>query len=379
MGVLAAFLISGCARRGAEPYAGLLARVEIVSEVPDPETAPYADCLMHIKLLAEVNGDAVAAGQGFVGVMWAFEARELGEAPTLRTGDRIAIGSMIAFDRTDAKLRQLMRVDDTEDLTSDIFWIEQWAVASRARGPRAEKRAEPGGTDVNERILKVLAAHEDRAFGRVGQNFKFGSSAYLTDMANVSGWDQAGTSLDGSRLPPLDAITHFKGQLDVLGIELLVAFRPDSLTVFADYATNIAWDPSVDGRIDAAVIGFVQVLKDRGISVIDLTPLILENLFETGPDGIQYPAFVRSDMHWSPRSATIAAQVIAERIKAQDWYAQYSSEPGRPVINSRVRRRLLRSGGGSASGQRPRSRPSHTAFTSPMALRTFMTHTRPTP
>lgn len=121
LGGLVLSLSMGCVRRALKTDAGFVARVEVTSQVPDPQTAPYADCLMHIKLLAEFDGGGVAAGQAFIGVLWAFEERELGEAPTLRTGDRITITSMLALDQTDPELRRIMRVDDTDDLTEWNF------------------------------------------------------------------------------------------------------------------------------------------------------------------------------------------------------------------------------------------------------------------
>jgi alginate O-acetyltransferase complex protein AlgJ len=126
----------------------------------------------------------------------------------------------------------------------------------------------------------------------------WGESALKTSQATVP--EQA---------DPLPAILDFKSQLDKAGIELLMVPVPPKAVIFPDMASSkINWKSPV--RLDPNHQEFYDLLRARGVAVLDLTPEFLVRRLE--PSGALY---CRQDTHWSGRATVLAAQRIASEIK----------------------------------------------------------------
>ncbi len=132
-------------------------------------------------------------------------------------------------------------------------------------------------------------------------------------------WGNAALKASQATIPeqadPLPAILDFKAQLERAGIELLVVPVPPKALIFPDMASaKVSWKSPV--RLDPYHQEFYDLLRARGVAVLDLTPEFIVR--RTAPEGALY---CRQDTHWSGRATVLAAQRIAREIKSRPWLA----------------------------------------------------------
>jgi len=117
---------------------------------------------------------------------------------------------------------------------------------------------------------------------------------------------------------PLPAILDFKSQLDELGIELIFMPVPPKAVIFPDKISDSV-EATADGeapaRLDTTLQEFYELLRENGISVLDLTDEFLANRITD--DG---PIYCSQDTHWSGLGCVLAAERVAEVIRKMDWY-----------------------------------------------------------
>lgn len=115
---------------------------------------------------------------------------------------------------------------------------------------------------------------------------------------------------------PLAAIVDFQDQLKKAGVELLIVPVPAKAVVYPEKASTLVKVPAADGptRIDRNYQEFYQMLRERGLSVLDLTPQFLAQRHETGS-----PLYCKTDTHWSGRAIDLAARAIAEHVRDRAW------------------------------------------------------------
>lgn len=115
---------------------------------------------------------------------------------------------------------------------------------------------------------------------------------------------------------PLPVILDFKAQLDKAGIELLLVPVPGKSTVYPDRLSDRIKAPA-DGpapRVDAADREFFEVLRGKGVAVLDVADDLRAN--RLAKEGA---AFCKQDTHWSGNGCVVAARRIAETIKDREW------------------------------------------------------------
>jgi len=132
---------------------------------------------------------------------------------------------------------------------------------------------------------------------------------------------------------PLAAILDFKAQLDKAGIDLLIVPVPGKAAIYPEKLVDGA-TVDASSRIDAAQGDFLKALSDKGIKTIDLTPIFLQAK-KDHPDTI---LFTKQDTHWSGAGINLAADAIAEAVKAEPWYgavnkSQFTSEATKITVN----------------------------------------------
>jgi alginate O-acetyltransferase complex protein AlgJ len=81
----------------------------------------------------------------------------------------------------------------------------------------------------------------------------------------------------------------------------------------ADADPSLRWDPQ-----DAA---FYEVLRERGVEVIDLVPE-----FRQARQTDERPVYCRQDTHWAGPAIERTARVIAARLRGQSWLATVPRE-----------------------------------------------------
>lgn len=113
---------------------------------------------------------------------------------------------------------------------------------------------------------------------------------------------------------PLPAIVDFHQQLKKAGVGLLVVPVPAKAAVYPERLDAANDRPPTDSlRFDPYQRQFYDVLKERGVVVLDLLPLFVEHRGDTSA------MYCRTDSHWSPAAVALAAEAIAGEAKRQGW------------------------------------------------------------
>ena len=125
------------------------------------------------------------------------------------------------------------------------------------------------------------------------------------------------------RADPLPAIVAYHEACKAAGIELILLPVPAKCVVYPDRIVDVV-KPDANGRVprlDTAHQAFYQLLRDKGVTVLDVT----DDLIAARADG-KGEAYCRTDAHWSPRAGQIAAARVADLLKQRDWYKTLKPE-----------------------------------------------------
>lgn len=139
---------------------------------------------------------------------------------------------------------------------------------------------------------------------------------------------------------PLATILAFARQLESLGVDLLVVPVPPRRTTYPELIGIPT--PLSPGEqpplLDRHLREFYVTLEKNGVEVVDLQPIFLERRFNTidGPPEQPGPhselLFGVQDTHWTTYGASVAAEVVAARIRDYPWYDDLQSQFGRAVL-----------------------------------------------
>ncbi len=122
---------------------------------------------------------------------------------------------------------------------------------------------------------------------------------------------------------PLNAILHFRNELKARGIELVIMPIPVRPIIYPEGVIELGQYSNADTRphIKPMQDDFLKLLREAGISEINLTPYFLGNLHhERGP------LYCKSDTHWTPVATALAADIVSEYIKTRPWYENVAGE-----------------------------------------------------
>lgn len=127
-------------------------------------------------------------------------------------------------------------------------------------------------------------------------------------------WGEAAAKVSHADKPewadPLPVILDFKAQLDSAGIQLILVPVPPKAVIYPDQLGAAAKIPAT-ARLDAAHQAFYALLREQGVTVLDLTDEFLAARAQ-GKDADQL--FCKTDTHWSPAACALAAKRLAELI-----------------------------------------------------------------
>ncbi len=153
-------------------------------------------------------------------------------------------------------------------------------------------------------------------------------------------WGESAVKASQATVPeqadPLPAILDFKAQLDKANIELLLVPVPPKAIIFPDMASSkVVWKEPV--RLDANHQAFYDLLRARGVNVLDLT-----SEFLTRREDKTGALYCKQDTHWSGRACVLTGQRIAGEIKNRAWLAsvpkqKFSQSWKRIAINGDLR------------------------------------------
>lgn len=159
---------------------------------------------------------------------------------------------------------------------------------------------------------KVQELEKKSASAIAGRDGWLFLTSELRFLAQGTFWgDAAAKTARSSKSPdPLPAIVDFHTQLRERGIELLLVPVPPKAAI---YPEQIGFSSTPTGNVIAPdVQAFYDQLRSRGVNVLDLTAT-----FAAARDDSRGPVYCRTDSHWSGAGTVIAAQAIAEQVRAK--------------------------------------------------------------
>ncbi len=309
--------IAGCGKNDGSSSAGkpplrgenvVQAVVEKVSRTPDPRKAPYADCLITLQCQLKKRRAGDFDAPEFLAVFPAFQARKLTGAHRFAPGDAIAM-SLVPMSRVSGRLQSVMRIDETDDYLSPVYWVEDWR--GQGSGPRevspqntAPVRPSAMDTAALPPLNRALLAQGPGCVR--GQRGEFFFNLLSRQIYRPGFWNlPEGAVFSNGARGALDAIDGFHRQLASRGIALVVVIVPRSTSVFPGLATGLAFDPAADTPPNFPVKNLAARLRENGVHVLNLTDSFIANRRnqETGR-----PICLPNDDHWSPSGARLAAE-----------------------------------------------------------------------
>jgi hypothetical protein len=165
---------------------------------------------------------------------------------------------------------------------------------------------------VDELAAKSRSAESEHATVIPGVDGWFFLSSDIRFLSVGQFWGADAAKVSRAHKPesadPIPAIVDFQEQLKRRGIDLLLMPVPPKATI---YPEKILPDIDLHGETAAPYLAqFYDELRKRGIDVVDLAPVFLQNrASEHGP------VFCKTDSHWSGFGCVLAAQTIKEKIR----------------------------------------------------------------
>ena len=138
-------------------------------------------------------------------------------------------------------------------------------------------------------------------------------------------------SVDPPYDDPVAVIADFRDRLAERGVDLWVIPAPVRPWIVPQQ-TGASWAPPAPWIYSDAYDGFVDALREEGVTTIDLLPAFRRRaLFD--PSGYVH----RTDPHWTGKGVVLAARILAQRIRQQPWY-----DPSDPVDTVATWRKVSR-------------------------------------
>lgn len=142
-----------------------------------------------------------------------------------------------------------------------------------------------------------------------GQADWFFVTKELAHYGSPAGWATAVPATPKAS-SPLDVIAACRDNLASAGIELVLVPVPGKVVLHAHQLLPPVAVPQ--GRLDSAERAFYDALEQRGVTVVDLTPIFAH---------LKDEPFCHQDSHYSPAGQQAAAAAVATLIKGRPWYA----------------------------------------------------------
>ena len=116
-------------------------------------------------------------------------------------------------------------------------------------------------------------------------------------------------------------ISGFRDRLENRGIRLLVVPVPGKASVYPEMLTRRAMDGNL--KIESPTLELMDDLQRHGVQTVNL----FQSFLEQKPRQLADEAlFLARDTHWTPTGAKLAAETVAQRIKALDWEPKETRE-----------------------------------------------------
>ena len=124
-----------------------------------------------------------------------------------------------------------------------------------------------------------------------------------------------GEHAESEEADPLHSITDLNSKLEELGIQLIFCPAPPRAVIYPD---KILDDAAPGLRVDEDLQAFYAALREKGVTVVDVTETLIE---ARGEDDALGPVSCEQDSHWSPRGLRIVAEAVVQEFADDDWLA----------------------------------------------------------
>ncbi len=276
---------------------------------PAPRSVPYKDCLISV-LLEPESGDGekiLFYAHGMVDHQWT-------AATNWRVGDRITV-SLTPWADVPHALESLNRMDLEGEALHDRtpWWYPEGGKVVTLIDPDTPP---PVSEVMNHReSLSARITRKEEAGEMVisGQAEWLYFVPALRSLSVGEFWGAAAPAVSRARnaqwADPLPAIIDFHQQLATANITLLLVPVPTKAAVYPEHlGAPLAEGVEALAGAQGAHRRVLEVLRESGVSVVDLQPL-----FESLPDNTL--AYCKTDTHWSPAGAALAAREVARVIR----------------------------------------------------------------
>ena len=168
--------------------------------------------------------------------------------------------------------------------------------------PLPDKALLSGGLTAGfERLYKRDLPHHSLAFGLIGATrYTLLNEAQAGAIPGRDGWlftAEETRPRPPSLTPILHSLLHIKARLAARGVDLVLLPLPAKIDLAASHSPS----PALSQRAATLHRDFMAALAAAGIPAIDLRPAL------SGPPA----AFFKTDTHWTPEGATLAARAVA--------------------------------------------------------------------
>jgi alginate O-acetyltransferase complex protein AlgJ len=164
-----------------------------------------------------------------------------------------------------------------------------FALGLHADGPLAARAKELLAADPDARVI-------------AGEDGWLFLASELRHLARGTDWIHPATPPEPAHADPLPALRLLKRQLDELGIPLIVVPVPAKAAIQTDALPGGPLPPP------QRPAPFVARLQEEGFHTVDLRSLFAEAKHVT-------QVYCKTDTHWSPRGAELAAEHVARRVR----------------------------------------------------------------
>lgn|GEM_PF-6702110 len=285
----------------AQPVTRLSCNITRSQTIPQSQIGAYPHIIVvHSAKLSESEGEEILlAGYGL-------REKRPTKFGSLQKDAKLNV-SVRSFDEVSDELKQLQRLDDSDRFDLPIFWCDDESLNEPIGN--AQITTSIARKDRAKIIAKTLEAAGDIVTGGVNSEFFFyagNRKQYSKDFWKTP----APKPFDGIFATAVD----FHNRLAARNIQLLLVLIPQSTSIYPGIATNIDYNPTLDGRVNFAVGDLAQALSEQGVDVLDLTETMLRDRYFQGEDGQTQTAYHRNDTHWAPYGVKLAAIAIADKI-----------------------------------------------------------------
>ncbi len=103
----------------------VVGKIKLVSNVPDPSTVTYKDCVTFIKYQVEDVESGDYSGDELIAVFWGMRNSKLQPAAKFSPGQRHRLTIQPLSERAD--LQRVMQADDTNDYSLTPYWVVSYS------------------------------------------------------------------------------------------------------------------------------------------------------------------------------------------------------------------------------------------------------------